>query len=44
MLNSDLIVAFSSAHYHSGAHFWQHLDVECRSLPLSIINQNLIQS
>ncbi|KAJ7312238.1 RlpA-like double-psi beta-barrel-protein domain-containing protein-containing protein, partial [Mycena albidolilacea] len=28
MQNSDFIVALSSAHYHSGAHCWQHLDVE----------------
>lgn len=29
MQNSDFIVALSSAHYHDGAHCWQHLDVEC---------------
>ncbi|KAJ7917365.1 RlpA-like double-psi beta-barrel-protein domain-containing protein-containing protein [Mycena leptocephala] len=28
MQNSDFIVALSSAHYHDGAHCWQHLDVE----------------
>ncbi|KAJ7359896.1 hypothetical protein DFH08DRAFT_686033, partial [Mycena albidolilacea] len=28
MQNSDFIVALSSAHYHSGAHCRQHLDVE----------------
>ncbi|KAF7340510.1 Riboflavin-aldehyde forming enzyme [Mycena sanguinolenta] len=28
MQNSDFIVALSSAHYHDGAHCWQHLNVE----------------
>ncbi|KAF7349768.1 Riboflavin-aldehyde forming enzyme [Mycena sanguinolenta] len=27
MQNSDFIVALSSAHYHDGAHCWQHLNV-----------------
>ncbi|KAJ7698307.1 hypothetical protein B0H17DRAFT_927455 [Mycena rosella] len=33
MQNSDFIVALSSAHYHSGAHCWQHLDVEYNLCP-----------
>ncbi|KAJ7838184.1 riboflavine-aldehyde-forming enzyme [Mycena olivaceomarginata] len=28
MQNSDFIVALSSAHYQSGAHCWQHLDIQ----------------
>jgi hypothetical protein len=35
MQNLDFIVALSSAHYHNGAHCWQHLDVECRCLSIN---------
>ncbi|KAJ6496448.1 RlpA-like double-psi beta-barrel-protein domain-containing protein-containing protein [Mycena sanguinolenta] len=36
MQNSDYIVALSSAHYHDGAHCWQHLNVEYNGINIDV--------
>ncbi|KAF7342644.1 Riboflavin-aldehyde forming enzyme [Mycena sanguinolenta] len=36
MQNSDFIVALSPAHYHNGAHCWQHLNVNYESKDIDV--------